>query len=109
MEYQKKKGSYKFTDKKHSIVGIFMVVLAIAILATIGVLSYQSSLSAGNGPLLYGCISFFAMILAFVGFLIALLQLKKKEIFYLFPVLGAILNGIIFIGLFVVYIIGASI
>lgn len=109
MEYQKKKGSYKFTDKKHPITAILMVVLAIVIAVTIGVLSYKSSLSAGNGSLIYGVISFFAMILSFVGFLVSVLSLKQKEIYVLFPILGAVLNGALFVGLFIVYIIGASI
>lgn len=109
MEYHKKRGSYKFTDKTHPIVSILMVAMSIIIIITIGVLSYQSSLSAGNGPLMYGVISFFAMLLSLGGFLVSIFSLKQRDIFYLFPVLGAVLNGITFIGLFVVYLIGASI
>lgn len=109
MRYQRKKGSYKFTDKRHPIDAIVAVLLAFVLLIVMIVVSYKSSQTAGNGPMAYGMIGFCAMILSFAGFVTSILTLKKKEIFYLFPTVGAVLNGLLFIGLFVVYVLGASI
>ncbi|MDO5522315.1 MAG: DUF6142 family protein [bacterium] len=109
MKYKKRKGGYMFTDKKHSIEGIFAVVVGIAILATILVLSYQSSLSGGNGPILYGIVSFFAMVLSFGAFVVSVMSLRDKEVFRGFPIFGSILNGLLFIILFLIYIVGISI
>ncbi|MDO5293590.1 MAG: DUF6142 family protein [bacterium] len=109
MKYKKKKGGYMFTDKKHSIEGIFAVIIGIIILATIIVLSYQSSLSGGNGPILYGIISFFAMIISFGAFVVSVMSLRDKEVFRGFPIVGSILNGLVFVTLFLIYIVGISI
>ncbi len=107
MEYRKKKGSYMFTDKKHPVEAILAVILAIIIFVTICVLSVYSSKSGGNGPLLLGIISFWVMFLSLAAFIVSLFSMRKKEVFYLFPVLGTVLNGILFLGLFVLYMLGA--
>ncbi len=106
MEYHKKKGSYMFTNKKHPLEAILAVIIAIIIFITIGALSYFSSTSGGNGPLLYGIVSFWVMFLALAAFIISLFSIRKKDVFYLFPVMGAVLNGIIFLGLFLLYMSG---
>lgn len=106
MEYRKKKGSYMFTNKKHPLEAVLACIIAIAIVITIGILSYFSSKTGGNGPLLYGIISFWVMWLALANFVISLFSLRKKEIFYLFPILGTVLNGLLFFGLFMLYMIG---
>lgn len=106
MEYRKKKGSYMFTNKKHPLEAIIACIIGIAIVITIGVLSYFSSKTGGNGPLLYGIISFWLMWLALGTFVVCLFSIRKKDIFYLFPILGVTVNGLIFFGLFILYMIG---
>lgn len=108
MRYKRKRGSYMFTDKKHPVEGILSVVIGAVILGMVGYLSYKSSLSGGNGPVSYGIFCFYGMILSFVAFVVSLLSLRDKEIFRVFPMIGAILNGVLFIGLFLLYMIGFS-
>ena len=109
MEYRKKKGSYMFTNKKHPIEAIIAVIIAIIIFITLCVLSFYSSQSGGNGPLLYGIISFWVMFLALASFVVSLFSMRKKDVFYLFPIMGSIMNGILFFGLFLLYMIGVSV
>lgn len=108
MRYRKKRGSYMFTDKRHSADAIVAVIVGIAILGMVGYLSYQSSLSGGNGPVSYGIFSFYGMILSFVAFIVSLLSLRDKGAFRGFPIVGALLNGGLFVGLFLLYMIGFS-
>ena len=109
MEYRKKKGSYMFTNKRHPVEAILAVIIAIIIFVTICVLSFYSSRSAGNGPLFLGIVSFWVMLLALGSFIVSLFSMRKKDVFYLFPVLGTVLNGILFIGLFILYMVGVSV
>ncbi len=106
---RKKKRSYMFTDKQHPVEAIISIIIGVAILVTVLVLSYKSSLTGGNGPILYGIISFFAMILSLAAFVVSVLSLRDKEVFRLFPMIGTILNGFIFISLFVIYMLGISV
>lgn len=108
MKYKRKKRSYMFTDKTHSIEAILSVIIGVAILITLLVLSVKSSQSGGNGPILYGIISFFSMIVSLGAFIVAAMTLRDKETFRVFPVLGTILNGVLFIALFVIYMMGFS-
>lgn len=109
MQYRKKKGSYKFTDKKHPIDAIVAFIVALVVLIALCVISYKSAKLSGNGPISYGTIGVMGMILSLAGFITSVVTLKQKEIYYLFPILGGVFNGVLFIGLFVIYMIGASI
>lgn len=108
MKHKRKKRSYMFTDKTHSIEAMMSVIIGIIILVTVLVLSIKSSQLGGNGPILYGIISFFAMIVSFAAFIVAAMTLRDKETFRVFPMLGTILNGVLFITLFVLYMMGFS-
>ncbi len=109
MEYQKKKGSYMFTNKKHPVEAILAVIIGVIIFITICVLSFYSSKSGGDGPLILGIISFWVMLLALAAFVISIFSMRKKDVFRVFPVLGAFINGFLFLGLFLLYMIGVSI
>ena len=98
-----------FTNKKHPVEAILAVIIAILIFITLCVLSVYSSQSGGNGPIILGIISFWVMLLALVAFIISLVSMRKKDVFFLFPILGSVLNGVLFVGLFVLYLVGASI
>lgn len=106
MRYRRKRGGYMFTDKRHSLEGMASVIVGILILGMVGYLSYKSSLTGGNGPVSYGIFGFYGMILSFAAFVVGLLALRDKEVFHGFPMVGTILNGALFLTLFVLYMIG---
>ena len=109
MEYRKKKRSYMFTNKTHPVEAILAVILGIVIFVTICVLSFYSSQSGGNGPIFLGIVSFWVMLLALAAFVVSLLSMRKKDVFHLFPVLGSVINGVLFLGLFLLYMVGFSV
>ncbi len=98
-----------FTNKKHPVEAILAFVLGVIIFITICVLSFYSSKSGGNGPFILGIISFWVMLLSLSAFVISLFSMRKKDVFRLFPILGALTNGFLFLGLFLLYMIGATI
>ena len=98
-----------FTNKKHPVEAILAVIIGVIIFITVCVLSFYSSKSGGNGPIILGIISFWVMLLSLAAFIISLFSMRKKDVFHLFPILGALINGFLFLGLFLLYMIGASV
>ncbi|BBF44100.1 hypothetical protein lbkm_2788 [Lachnospiraceae bacterium KM106-2] len=103
------KRSYKFTDKSHPIEGILSVIFGGFVTITLIALCYQSSAAAGKGASYIGLIGMLAFLLTIGGLSLGLISLKEKDVFYRFPVAGVVLNGILLVILFFVYIVGTII
>lgn len=103
------KKSFKFTDKKNPITGIISTLIAAIIMIVMVVVCYQSSLSAGNGGLWLGIVGMLALLASLGGIVLALLCLREKEVYYTFGIAGILLNGLLFITFFVIYIVGVSV
>lgn len=105
----KKKGNYKFSDKVHPIKGIISVVFAAISIGAVILLPYLSSKTGGNGGIVFGAAGMAALILCVFGFVLGIKSLKQKDIYYSLPIVGTLLNGILFAVYFVIYMIGFSI
>lgn len=103
---KKKKDMIHFSGRKHSMLGIISVLLGFIVLFGLLGLSVYSSTSYGNGGLLLGIIGVGLFALSILGFRLAYKSCKQKDIFYRFPVIGLIINGILMVSLLVVYILG---
>lgn len=103
------KNNYKFTDKIHPISAIIAFVVSIAVFIGLVLLCIRSSESGGNGSLLYGVAGIVGMFVSLAGFIVSVLCMKRQDIFYRFPALGATTNGVLFLSLFVLYILGMGI
>lgn len=104
----KKRNNYKFSDKVHSKYGIVSVIIGMVAFITIIVSTYISSKSAGNGGLVLGLAGFIALLMTIYGFFAAIKALKEKDIFYIFPVIGMALNGLLLVMYVILYIVGFS-
>lgn len=107
--FKTKRRSYKFSDKRHPVKALVSVALMVIAFAAIISLSFWSSGTEGNGGLLIGGIGLAAMIVSLVGFILGIQSLKQKEIIYLFPIMGTLMNGFLLIAYFIIYIIGLCI
>ena len=96
----------RFSDKKHSVRGIISLLISIISILLLGILFYFSSLAKGEGGSLLGAIGLILLIFSSAGFILAIKAYKEKDIYYQAPILGSILNGVIFIVLFILYIMG---
>jgi hypothetical protein len=69
-------------------------------------ISIISGLARGNGGLILGVIGLILFGLSVFGFILSYKSFKKKDIFFRFPIIGAVLNGFMTILLFIIYILG---
>lgn len=103
-----RKGSYKFSDKTHPVRGVISTLLGITGILSLVALFITSGLQGGQGGGVLGGIGLLVFAVSILGFTLAILSLKEKEIHYSFSVVGASLNGGLLILCFILYVLGAS-
>lgn len=69
-------------------------------------LSIISGVYGGEAGLIIGILGIALFVLALVGFILSYRELKQRDIYYRFPMMGIIANGIMLIILVIVYIVG---
>lgn len=80
----------------------------IGILVVLGFItvSIVSGINKGEGGLLLGIIGILLFVFAVFGFVLSYKEMKKRDIYYRFPMIGIITNGIMLILLVIIYILG---
>jgi len=87
-----RKRGYKFTNKRHSQMGIMSLVFGILSLVSYVLVVYLSYKSAGDVPNGYGVTGFLITIFGIIGTTLAALDLRQKDCYKFFPGIGLILN-----------------
>lgn len=103
---KRKKDNFKFSGRSHSVRGLISVSLAVVALLSIVISSIISAISHGNGSLILGAVGIVAFIISLVGFILGIKGSMEKEIYYTAPVVGMIVNGLLFMFYFVLYVVG---
>lgn len=106
MLLKRKKEMIHFSGRRHTKMGITSAILGIAIILGFLVVSIVSGLAGGKGGFFLGIIGILLFILAITGFVLAYKSFKKKDIFYRFPIIGAVCNGLMMIFLLIIYLLG---
>lgn len=106
MHLKKNKEMIHFSGRRHSKTGIVSMVIGIVAVAGFLALSIFSGVNGGHGGFALGVIGLLLFGLAIFGFILSYIAFKKKDIFYRFPIVGAILNGFMTIIYMIVYILG---
>lgn len=101
-----RKKRISFSEKKHSVKGIISLVIGIISIITLFVLFHFSALADGNGDIVLGLVGVILFLLSITGIVLGYQGYKEKDVYYYIPVIGIILNGIMFIILFLLYIVG---
>lgn len=104
---KRKHKNFKFSDKVHPKKGILSFVFGILGMLTLFITSYLSFRAKGNAGMIIGLAGFIAFMLSIAGVVLAILALRQKDIHYRFPVMGGILCGMLLLGYFVMYTLGA--
>ncbi len=103
---KKNKEMIHFSGRRHTKTGIFSMIIGIVTVTGFLTLSIISGMNGGRGGFVLGVLGLFLFGLAIFGFILSYRAFKKKDIFYRFPIVGAILNGFMTILFMIVYILG---
>lgn len=104
-----KKETIHFSGRRHTKTGIVSTVIgALSILGFIAV-CIVSGIADGKGGILIGFAGLLLLMISIEGFVLSYKAFKKKDIFYVYPVVGAILNGVMIILYMSLYILGIAI
>jgi O-antigen/teichoic acid export membrane protein len=108
MLLKRNKDLIHFSGRRHTKMGIISTVIGIAVVLGFITISLVSGLAQGKGTILLGVIGILLFGLSVFGFVLSYKSFKKKDIFYRFPIIGAVLNGIMTILFLVIYIVGIA-
>jgi hypothetical protein len=106
MRHKKNKEMIHFSGRRHTKTGIFSMIIGIATVTGFLALSIISGMNGGQGGFVLGILGLLLFGLSVFGFILSYRAFKKKDIFYRFPIVGAILNGLMTIVFMIVYILG---
>ncbi len=95
-----------FSGRRHTKTGIFSTVIGIVNILGFISICIASGIAKGNGGLLLGIVGLLLFGLSTFGFVLSYRSLKKKDIFFHYPIIGGALNGLMAILLLILYIIG---
>ena len=106
---RKRDSELRLTDKKHPISGIWSVVVGMFALIMFIVACFVSGDSGGKAGMIVGVVGILCFIISITGFILSWMSLRKENIRYIFPTVGAVVNGLQIVGYMVIYIWGSYI
>lgn len=95
-----------FSGRRHTKLGISSTLIGVVTVIGFLTISISSGVAGGRGSIVLGIIGILLFCLAIFGFVLSYKAFKKKDIFYRFPIIGAVLNGFMIILLLTLYILG---
>jgi hypothetical protein len=95
-----------FSVRRHTGIGIASAIIGIVVILGFIAVAIISGLAGGQGGFVLGVAGILLLALSITGFVLSYRALKKKDIFYRFPVIGAVLNGLMVILFLVLYLLG---
>lgn len=104
--FKRNKEMIHFSGRRHTKMGIFSTVIGIVVVLGFLTISIISGLARGKGGFALGVLGILLFALSVFGCVLSYRSFKKKDIFYRFPVIGAVLNGFMTIFLLIIYILG---
>lgn len=98
----------QFTDKKHPVMGIVSMGIAVIAWILMVVLFYFSSAAKGAAGIVIGFAGVLVLATSAFGFVMAIRCYKKEDIYMTAPTVGAILNGVLVVLCLLLYVMGTA-
>ncbi|MBQ8038630.1 MAG: hypothetical protein IJ274_01920 [Lachnospiraceae bacterium] len=106
---KEKKTALHFTGRAHSRGGIISTVIAGIAWIIFAALCANSSTSGGNATVVVGFLGILDAFFVLAGMLVALKGFHERDVYYVLPAIGMVLNGILFVIYFSLYLMGTAI
>lgn len=104
--WKRNKEMIHFSGRRHTKTGIFSTIIGSAVVLGFLIISIVSGYARGNGSIILGIIGLLLFGLSVFGFVLSYKSFQKKDIFYRYPIAGAVMNGFMTILFLVLYILG---
>ncbi|MBP3570075.1 MAG: hypothetical protein J6K04_13045 [Lachnospiraceae bacterium] len=104
-----KKSSLRFTGRRHSRKGVISTVIAGIAWGIFIALCVCSAIARGLAEVVVGAIGMVDAVFALSGMIIAIKGFQEREVYYVLPTVGVVLNGILFVIYFSLYFMGVAI
>lgn len=95
MAGRRRRGSYKFTEKKQSKRGITALALASVSLIVLVFVVANSFRNRGNGSMYLGSAGVASMIVGVIAFVLAVKSLREENSFKIFPYLATVTSFLV--------------
>ncbi|CUH91954.1 DUF6142 family protein [Herbinix luporum] len=102
----KRRDTIQFSGRRHTQLGILSAVIGLAVVAGFIAVSIISGINKGQAGIIIGVVGLLLFALSITGFVFSYRAIKQRDIYYRFPMIGLISNGIMMIVLMILYIIG---
>ena len=106
---KEKKPSLHFTGRRHARGGIISLVIAVIAWIVFVALCVYSSSTGGNAAYVTGILGIADALFVLLGMLAAFKGFQERDVYYVLPIVGMVLNGILFVIYFSLYFMGVAI
>lgn len=105
---KEKKSSLHFTGRQHARGGIISLVIAVIAWIVFVTLCVYSSSSGGNAAYVAGVLGMADAVFSLAGMILAWKGFQERDVYYILPAVGMVLNGILFVIYFSLYFMGVA-
>lgn len=105
---KEKRLSLHFTGRKHARGGIISLVMAVIAWIIFIALCVYSSSSGGNATTVAGILGMADALLVLAGMIVAFKGFQERDVYYVLPTVGMVVNGILFVIYFSLYFMGVA-
>lgn len=103
-----KKTALHFAGRRHSTKGVTSTIIGGIAWLIFLALCVSSSSTGGNAPLLVGIAGILDALFVLLGMIIAWSGFQERDVYYVFPIVGMLANGILFVVYFSLYFMGIA-
>lgn len=106
---KEKKTALHFAGRRHARGGMISTVMAGIAWVIFIALCVYSSATGGNATSVVGILGILDAVFVLAGVLIAFRGFQERDVYYVLPAVGMVLNGILFVIYFSLYFMGVAI
>lgn len=109
IKMKERKSSLRFAGRKHARGGVISMVIAGIAWIIFAALCVNSSLTGGNATYVAGILGILDAFFVLAGMYLSFRGFQERDVYYVLPAVGMVLNGILFVIYFSLYIMGVAI
>ena len=106
---KEKRSSLRFTGRRHARGGIISTIMGGIAWILFAALCIYASATGGNAETVVGILGILDAVFVLSGMVVAFRGFYERDVYYVLPAVGMVLNGILFVIYFSLYFMGIAI